>query len=362
MPGRAMRAIMETTGLARESISIHITRIGGGFGRRLLSDYAIEAASLARMLNQPVQVVWDREDDLQHDYYRPAGYHKLQAGLDEKGDPIAWRHHLINMSRNTYRQQKPADATEMNADDFPAGMIPNFRVEYTEVKSGVPTGAWRAPAHNSNAFVMQSFIDEIANAAGKDPLQLRLQLLGDSREIQYEGNEPPFYHSGRLRAVLELAAQKSGWGTPLKPGYGRGIAAHFTFGSYAAVVAEVAVDGDNLRVQRMVCALDCGQIVNLSGIEAQSEGGVLDGLSAALFGEITIDRGRAQQSNFGEYRLLRINEAPSVEVYIVPSSERPTGYGEIALPPVAPALCNAIFNATGKRIRSLPIEKAGFKI
>ena len=357
-PGGARRLAALLTGLPRESIAVHLTRAGGGFGRRLMSDFAAEAVVIARAAGRPVQVVWTREDDLRHDYYRPAGYHHLRAGLDRAGRLVAWTHHLVNPSRYEFRRDPaPPDASEMYADDFPAGFVPNFRAEHTAVRTQIPTGPWRATLHSANAFAVQGFLDEVAAAARRDPLELRRELLGPPREVPYANYGGPRFDTGRLRAVLDLAAARAGWGKPLPPGRGRGIACNFTFGSYAAHVAEVSVDERGaVEVHRLVAAVDCGTAVNPAGVEAQVAGGTLDGLNAALQAEITVAAGRTEQSNFHDYLLLRHPEAPPVEVAIVPSRERPTGMGEIAVPTVGPAVANAIFAANGRRVRRLPLR------
>jgi len=361
---RSARALAaRVTGLPEPAVTVHMTRVGGGFGRRLMSDFAPEAALLSKAAGAPVQVVWTREDDFRHDFYRPAGHHTLRAGLDGEGRPIVWTHRLVNTSRYAFRRdEEPPEASELYVDDFPAGFIPNFRLEYTPAKTEIPTGPWRATLHSANAFVVQSFVDEIAHARGTDPLALRRELLGAPREIPYAGHGGPILDTGRLRGVLDLAAEKAGWGRPLPPGWGRGIAVHFTFGSYAAHVAEVSVDGaGRLTVHRLVVAVDCGLVVNPLGAEAQLQGASLDGLGAALHGEITVEKGRTVQGGFDEYPLLAFNEAPEVEAHLVPSGKNPSGLGEISLPPVAPAVANAIFAATGKRIRRLPLSRADLR-
>jgi isoquinoline 1-oxidoreductase beta subunit len=354
----ALRALVaDVTGLNPASVTVHMTRSGGGFGRRLLSDYGAEAALLSKTVGASVQVFRTREDELQHDYYRPAGMHRLRAGL-QGGRLIAWDQHLANPSRYAFADPKrdPA-ASELYKDDFPGGFLPHVRMAYTLTRSAVPGGAWRATLHSANAFPVQSFIDELAHAAGRDPLEFRLELLGQPRHLSYEGHGGPELDTGRLAAVLRLAATKAGWSRPLPKGRARGIAAHFTFGSYVAEVAEVSRGEDKqVKVDRIVAAVDCGTVVNLSGAEAQVQGGVLDGLSAALYGEITVERGRVQQENFHQYRLLSMREAPRVEVHFIQGAEKPSGLGEPGLPPVAPAVANAIFALTGERIRKLPLN------
>jgi len=357
-PDGARQLAAVAAGIPASGVEVHMTRAGGGFGRRLMSDFAAEAALLAKTMGRPVQVVWTRADDLRHDFYRPAGRHHLRAGLDADGHLIAWTHHLVNPSRYAFRRaSSPPESSELYAADFPAGFVPHFQLEYTLAPSLVPTGPWRSTLHSSNAFAVQSMVDEVAAAAGRDPLRVRLDLLGGPREMAYPDYGGPVFSTGRMRGVLELAASRAGWGSPLPPGWGRGIACNFTFGSYAAEVAEVSTEaGGAIRVRRLVAAVDCGIAVNPSGVRAQVEGGVLDGLNAAWQAEITIRDGRTEQSNFHDYRLLRLSEAPPVEVHVVPSLRDPTGMGEIAVPPVAPAVANAIFAATGLRLRRLPLR------
>jgi isoquinoline 1-oxidoreductase subunit beta len=378
MPTSGSQVVAEVLGIPREAVSIQVTRIGGGFGRRLTSDYAAEAAYLSKAVGAPVQVVWSREDDMRHDYYRPAGLHHVRAGLDADGRIGVWHHHLVNVSRNRYRLgDSPPESTEIYGllappaadpkkqfdNDLQPTLIPNCRLEYSEVRTSVPTGALRAPSHNFNAFVIESILDELAHAGGVDPIALRLSYLGDSADFPYEGENPAPFKPERLKRVLTLAAEKSGWGAPLSNGHGRGIAVHYTFGSYAAEVAEVSVDADKrLRVHRVVAAIDVGLPVNPLNLEAQTQGGIIDGLSAAMFGEITIAHGRTVQSTFEDYQLLRNRDAPDIDVHIVASREHPTGFGEIALPPIAPAVANAIFAATGTRVRRLPFAAAGFTV
>ena len=357
MPGGARRAVAAVTGLAPEAVAVHPTRLGGGFGRRLLSDYAAEAARVSQLVGAPVMVVADRAGDLQHDYYRTAARHRLRAGLDGSGRLVAWAHHLTSASRYAYRRETgPAQDSEVLESDFPRGLVGAYQLEWSPLATGVPVGAWRAPRHNNEAFAVECFLDELAHAAGRDPLEFRLALLEAQGELPYDDHGGPTWSPGRLRRVLELAAEKSGWGRPLPAGRARGIAAHFTFGSYCAEVAEVTADAAGRpRVERVVAAVDCGVPVNLLGVEAQTEGGIIDGLSAALYGEITIERGRAVEKNFDGYRLLRISEAPRIEVHVVPSQQAPHGMGELSTPPLAPAVANALFAATGRRVRRLPL-------
>jgi isoquinoline 1-oxidoreductase beta subunit len=356
-PGDAQDLVSRVLGIPAANVTVHMERSGGGFGRRLMVDYAGEAAFLSKALGAPVKVVRTREDDLQHDYYRPSGIHRVRAALDANGAPIAWAQHLANTSRYAFAGRPDPVKSELYPDDFPAGCLPNVRLEYSAVPSAVPTGAWRATLHSANAFVVQSAVDELAHLAGRDPLAFRLAMLGAPRRLRYADHGGPVFDTARLVGVLRLAAERAGWERPAPRGRGRGIAAHFTFGSYAAHVAEVSVDAaGRVRVHRIVAAIDCGTVVNASGAEAQVQGGVMDGLSAALYGQVTVDGGRVRQSNFNDYRLVRMSQAPVIEVHFVRSDERPSGLGEPPVSPVAPSVANAIFALTGRRVRKLPFN------
>jgi isoquinoline 1-oxidoreductase beta subunit len=339
---------------------VHITFVGGGFGRRLIQDYAVEAALISRDAGAPVQVVWSREDDIRHDFYRPAACHVLHAGLDAQGKLLSWRHRGSSPSIETFYNGtgiSPQAAAQVDSLDFPALFIPNFRLEFAVAESGMPLGYWRSVDASGNQFVLSSFFDEAAHAAGRDPLEFLLAAFGPSRKIDL-GNQQSL-DVGRRRGVIELAAEKSGWHKPLTAGRGRGIAAAFGWGSYVAQVAEVACDAKKgaLRIDRVVCAVDCGTAVNLLSVRAQMEGAINFGLAQALKSAITISGGRVEQSNFHDYEVLRMSDAPPViEVHIVPSAEPPGGCGEPGVPPAAPAVANAIFAATGKRLRRLPIR------
>ena len=364
MPAGASRAAAAVTGLPREDIRVEMTMVGGGFGRRLTNDYVAEAAMVSQRIDDPVQLVWSREDDLQHDFYRPSGLHEMKAALDAEGRITAWTQRLASAGKYYRRAEvKPEEqyAAELYVDDFPAGILENFRLEWFEVQSGMPRGSWRAPAHTANAFAVQSFLDEVAHAAGRDPLELRLELYGANRELPYGQHGGPTFNPWRLSRLLRHVAGRIGYGEPRPPGRGVGIASHFTFGGYAAHAVEVSVDPrGGLTVERIVAAVDCGLAVNPLGVEAQLQGGTIDGLSTALNLEITLRGGQVEQSNFHNYRLLGLKDVPvDFETHILPPEpawgDTPTGMGEMGLPSLAPALTNAIYNASGVRIRALPI-------
>ncbi len=357
IPGAAADAVASALGVPRERVKVHVTFIGGGFGRRLIQDYAVEAALISRDVGAPVQVVWSREDDIRHDFYRPAACHVLQAGLDAQGQLVSWRHRGSSPSIDTFYNGtgiSPQAAAQVESLDFPALFIPNFRLEFNVAESNMPLGYWRSVSASGNQFVVSSFFDEAAHAVGRDPVEFLLAAFGPARKIPAGGET---IDVGRRRAVIELAAEKSSWHKSLATGRGCGIAAAFGWGSYVAQVAEVTCDAKKgtLRVDRVVCAVDCGTAINPIGVKAQMEGAINFGLAQALKSEITVSNGRVQQSNFHDYEVLRMSDAPPhIEVHIVPNAEPPGGCGEPGVPPAAPAVANAIFAATGKRIRRLP--------
>lgn len=350
---RAQAAAAQVTGLPLEKVKVYNHLLGGGFGRRLEVDFIFQAVQIAKQVDGPVKVVWTREEDTQHDIYRPYYYDRIAAGLDEQGLPMAWSHRVTGSSIVArwipawFKDGLDPDAVDGAAE--PPYAFPNILVDYVRHEPpGILTGWWRGVGPTHNIFVVESFIDELAAAAKKDPFEYRRTLLGKSP---------------RARAVLELAAEKAGWGRPLPRGSGRGISVLHAFGeTYIAQVAEVSVSKEGeVRVQRVVCAVDCGMVVNPDTVKAQMEGGIIFGISAALFSEITLKDGRVEQSNFHNYRMLRINEAPVIDVHLVKSTEAPGGIGEPGTSGVFPAVTNAIFAATGKRIRRLPIRTEELK-
>jgi isoquinoline 1-oxidoreductase beta subunit len=356
-PDGASRLIADLTGLPRRAIEVRMTRAGGGFGRRLKNDYVAEAVLVAKAAGKPVKLMWTREDDLQHDFYRPFGVHALAATLDRRKRITGWSHHCA-ATPLAYRQAKerPPYAGCLEPDDFPAGLVANLDKTFFSVTSGMPRGAWRAPVHTFHAFAVQSFIDEVAVASKQDAVKLRLDLLGEPRQIPFRGHGGPVFDTGRLANVLKQCADRIGWGVRRTDGHGLGIACHFTFGGYAAHAFEVSVEGNALRIHRAVCVVDVGRVVNPLGVEAQMMGGTLDAVSAALNLAITVKDGQVQQHNFPDYPLMKMAQAPhSVEVVIVESDAEPSGAGEMGVPSAAPALANAVYAATTVRVRKLPL-------
>jgi CO/xanthine dehydrogenase Mo-binding subunit len=362
-PQWAQDVIAQVSGLKPESVIVHTTLMGGGFGRRYQADFAVEAAQVAKAVGKPVMVLWTREDDMQHDFYRPAAYHRLQGAVDSQGALLAWKHFQTSTSIAAVWEknglEKP-EQSEFGTAAFIPYRTPNFRVEYTLAQSGVPRAWWRSVEHSGCGFVVESFVDELAHAAGADPVAFRLKLLGDPRIIPdfFGPTENKPLNSARLEGVLKLAAEKAGWGTPLPKGVAHGIATYYSFESYTAAVAEVSVKDGQVNVQRIVYAVDCGRPINPEGVTAQVESAAIYGLSAFMNDAITIKKGRVEQSNFNDYEMPRINQSPKIEVHIVRSTEDPTGIGEPGLPVIAPAVCNAVFALTNKRLRRLPIQPA----
>jgi len=350
--GRAQVAAAKTAGLPLDKVVVHNHLIGGGFGRRLEIDGVVRAVEIAKHVDGPVKVVWTREEDIQHDMYRPTFFDRLSAGLDEKGAPVAWKHRFAGSSiiarwaPPLFNNGLDPDTTE-GAIDL-AYALPSLHVEYARVEPpGIPTAFWRSVGPSHNVFVTESFMDELAAAAKQDPVAYRLALL----------DKTP-----RAKAVLALAAEKAGWGQPLPQGVGRGVSVQFVFATYLAQVAEVEVSKDGaVRVQRVVCAVDCGTVVNPDTVRAQIQSAIIFGITAALYGEITLKDGRVEQANFDTYQILRMNEAPAIEVHIVQNFEPPGGMGEAGTSAIVPAVTNAIYAATGKRLRKLPVDTAALK-
>jgi CO/xanthine dehydrogenase Mo-binding subunit len=354
VPQDCRDSVATAIGLDPDQVKVNVTLMGGGFGRRLEHDYAVEAALVSKAINAPVKVVWTREDDMRFSTYRPASLHQLSATLDGSGFPVALSHRIIAPSISGQKGQPVPNGVDPDLPDEagPVYGLPNYSIEYVMTETPVPLGWMRSVYALQAAFALESFIDELAVAAGKDPLQYRLHLLAKDQDLQYFTTT---WHTARMRAVLQLAAEKAGWDKPLPPGHYRGIACFGCFASYMAEVVEITMENDQPRVHRVVAVVDCGQVVNPGILEQQIQGGIVYGLGNALRAKITIKKGRIVQGNFDDYAPLRMEETPTVEVYAVPSAEAPSGIGEPSVPPVAPALCNAIYAATKKRIRALPI-------
>jgi isoquinoline 1-oxidoreductase beta subunit len=348
-------AAAQEAGLKPEQVKLHTTLLGGGFGRRAVIDshFVREAVQISKAVKAPVKVIWTREDDMRGGFYRPRAYHTVKAGVDTAGAPAAWEHHIVCQSFMAgtpfegFMVKEGVDETAVEGARDNPYEIPNIRVVWHHAPPGVPTLWWRSVGHSHNAFIVETIIDELAHAAGRDPREYRLGLLGKNP---------------RIKRALELATEKAGWGNPAPEGRGRGVAVHESFGSVVAHVIEASIGKDGRpKVHRVVCAIDCGPVVNPDTVRAQMESAVAFGLTAALYGEITFERGRVRERNFHDYQMLRMNEMPAVEVHIVPDAEKMGGVGEPGVPPVAPALANALFAITGKRLRHLPIRAEDLK-
>jgi isoquinoline 1-oxidoreductase beta subunit len=363
-PTMAIPAVAQMLGLTPDKVTLHQLRGGGGFGRRLANDSVCEVAWIAKQLGVPVKAQWSREDDMGFDFYRPGGFHSFKAAIDQQGKLAAWQDHFITFGRNG----RPVSAADLGAQEFPVNALANARLTQTLLPSGIPTGPWRAPGSNALAFAIQSFLHECSVAAGRDHLEFLLEV--------FDGLTPPAAGRGgfggfggaplnreRAQAVTRLAAQEAGWGRALPAGRGLGLAFHFSHAGHFAEVAEVSVDSNRrIQVHKVTVAGDIGPIVNMSGAENQVQGSVIDALSTLMGLEITFEGGRVEQRNFDRYPILRLNHAPEVAVHFIQSENPPTGVGEPAFPPAAPAICNAIFAATGQRVRTMPLSKEGFRI
>ncbi len=351
-PPMAAEAVAKVLGIPQENVTVHVMRSGGAFGRRYYADFIMDTVLLARRMRRPVKVVWSREDDVRHDYFRPGNVQRVRAAIE--GGRIGYWHQKVASHPRAVYLERDGSPAEIHDFEFPAGFVPNLLFDYVSVPARIPLGQWRATEHSGNVFVVSSAIDELAHVHGIDPVAFWLGLIGDEQYVQVR--EDFRFDASRLRKVVEVAADKSGWGAALPKGQGRGIAASYNQGAWVAEVAEVTVAGNTVTVNRITCAVDCGRVINPQGARNQVEGAIIEGLSAALHGRITVRDGIVQESNFDDYRFCRMREIPEIDVHFIASTDSPRGLGEGPLPPVAPAITNAIFAATGKRIRRLPID------
>lgn len=357
-PQRGISNAAKILGITEDRVTLHQTRVGGGFGRRLMNDSVCEAVAISKKFGAPIKLQWTREDDMAHDFYRVGGFHGLRGSFNKEGQLTAWQDHFVTFSADG---KNPVSGGNISESEFPAPLVDNFDLTQTMLPLGTPCGPWRAPRSNGIAFAVQCFIHELAVAAGRDHLEFILDIMGQPRWLD-PGNSRAL-NTGRAADVIKLAAEKAEWGRRLPKGSGLGLAFHFSHAGHIAEVAEVSVDDNRkITIHRVTVAADVGPIINLSGAENQCQGAVIDGLSTTLGLGLSIENGRVQESNFDQYPILRIGNAPKVDVHFIQSEHAPTGLGEPALPPIAPAVCNALFAATGHRVRELPLSKEGFSV
>ena len=351
-PPMAAEAVAKVLKIPQENVTIHVMRSGGGFGRRFYADFITDTVLLSKQFGRPVKTVWPREDDVRHDYFRSASVQRVRAAAND-GSISHWHQKVVSHPREIYLERDGSPA-EIGNYEFPAGFVPNLLFDYVPVPARIPLGQWRATSHSSNVFVVSSAIDELAHAAGIDPVEFWFNLVGAEQFVQVR--EDFRFDASRLKNVIAVAADKAGWSSPLPEGRGRGLSASYNQGAWVAEVAEVTVRNNRLKVDKITCAIDCGLVINPQGAANQVEGGIVEGLAAALYGKITVKDGVVQESNFHDYRFCRMSDIPIIDVNFIDSDDAPRGLGEGPLPPVAPAVTNAIFAATGKRIRELPIR------
>ena len=351
-PPMAAEAVAKVLDIPQENVTIHVMRSGGAFGRRYYADFITDTVLLSRAFQRPVKIVWTREDDTRHGYFRSASAQRVRAAVND-GKISHWQQKVASHPRSIYLERDGSPA-EIGNYEFPAGFVPNLLFDYVSVPARIPLGQWRGTSHSSNVFVVSSAMDELAHATGIDAVAFWLSLVGDEQFVQVR--EDFNFDASRLKRVIELAAEKAGWGGTLPEGKGRGLSASYNQGAWVAEIAEVTVRDDHLKVDRITCAIDCGLVINPQGAINQAEGGIVDGLAAALYGKITVKDGVVQESNFHDYRFAHMRDIPQIGVHFIESTDAPRGLGEGPLPPVAPAITNAIFAATGKRVRELPIR------